>query len=83
MLAQEKSTHRQHLGQYLHHKSEDIHHDKHGLTRFFDKICFYDKCCDPINKYVFIIVKIKYVNSSRICNKINFITKLDTFYNTR
>ena len=46
---------------------------------------FCGKCCVRINKCVFIVVKIKYVNSGRIsdiCNKINFITKLQIFYNT-
>ena len=46
---------------------------------------FCGKCCVRINKCVFIVVKIKYVNSGRIsdiCNKVNFITKLHTFYNT-
>jgi hypothetical protein len=44
-------------------------------------VCFVvnDKC-------VFIVVKIKCVNSgiiSDICDKVNFTTKLHTFYNTR
>ena len=46
---------------------------------------FCGKCCVRINKCVFIVVKIKYVNSGRIsdiCNKVNFITKLHIFYNT-
>ena len=34
-------------------------------------------------KYVFTIVKIKCVNSGKICNKINFITKLHIFYNNQ
>jgi hypothetical protein len=52
----------------------------------FNKICvFCGKYCVRINKCVFIILKIKCVNSGRIddiCNKVNFITKLHTFYNT-
>jgi hypothetical protein len=52
----------------------------------FDIICeFYGKYCVRINKCVFIIIKIKYVNSdgiSDICDKINFTTKLHIFYNT-
>ena len=48
----------------------------HVTSVDFDKICvFYDKCCIHIEKYVFIVVKIKCVNSSRIsdiCDKINF-----------
>ena len=38
-----------------------------------------------IDKCVFIIIKIKYMNSDRIrdiCDKINFTTTLHTFYNT-
>ena len=42
------------------------------------KICvFCDKYCVRIDKCVFIVVKIKYVNSSRIsdiCDKVNFTT---------
>jgi hypothetical protein len=52
----------------------------------FDKICVLcGKCCVYVDKYVFIVIKIKCVNSSRIsdiCDKINFIIKLHTFYNT-
>jgi hypothetical protein len=52
----------------------------------FDKICvFCDKCYFCINICVFIIVKIKCMNSgiiSDICDKVNFTTKLYTFYNT-
>ena len=52
----------------------------------FNKICvFYGKCCVRIDKYVFIVVKIKYINSgkiSNICDKVNFTTKLYTFYDT-
>ena len=53
---------------------------------FFDKICvFCGKYCSHINKYVFIIVKIKYVNFGRICDicdKVYFTIKLYIFYNT-
>ncbi len=38
---------------------------------------FYGKFCVRIDKYVFIVVKVKYVNSGRIndsCNKVNFTT---------
>ena len=53
----------------------------------FDKICvFYGKWCIHIDICVFIVVKIKCVNSGRIsniCDKVNFTTKLHTFYNTR
>ena len=57
-----------------------------GTLVDFDKICvFRDKCCVCIDKCVFIVVKIKYVNFGRICNicdKVNFTTKLHTFYYT-
>ena len=43
---------------------------------------FCGKCCVCIDKCVFIIVKIKCVNSGRICEKVNFTIKLYTFYNT-
>jgi hypothetical protein len=53
----------------------------------FDKICmFCGKCCILIDKCVFIVIKIKCVNSgiiSDICDKVNFTTKLHIFYNTR
>ena len=56
---------------------------RHGTFVDFDKICmFCDKCCVHINKCVFIIIKIKCVNSDRICDKVNFTTKLHIFYNT-
>jgi hypothetical protein len=71
------------------------YHDSSGdhlsfVMRFFlvdfDKIyIFYNKYCVCINKYVFIVVKIKCVNSDRICDicdKVNFTTKLHIFYNT-
>ena len=52
----------------------------------FDKIyVFYGKHYIRIDKYVFIVVKIKCVNFDRIydiCDKVNFIIKLYTFYNT-
>jgi hypothetical protein len=55
-------------------------------TPNFNKICvFCDKCYVCIDKYVFIVIKIKCVNSGRICDicdKVNFTTKLHTFYNT-
>jgi hypothetical protein len=58
----------------------------HGTSVDFDKIyMFCGKCCVYIDKCVFIVVKIKCVNLSRIsdiCDKINFTTKLHTFYNT-
>ena len=57
----------------------------HGIFVYFNKICmFCDKCCVCIDKCVFIVIKIKYVNSDRICDicdKVNFTTKLYTFYN--
>ena len=46
---------------------------------------FCDKCCVRIDKCVFIVVKIKCVNFGKICDicdKVNFTTKLHTFYNT-
>ena len=59
-------------------------HHKIGVD--FDKICvFCNKCYVHINKCVFIVVKIKCMNSGRIsdiCDKINFTTKLHIFYNT-
>jgi hypothetical protein len=49
---------------------------RHGTRVDFDKICmFCGKSCVRINKCVFIVIKIKCVNSSRIT------TKLYTFYN--
>jgi hypothetical protein len=56
---------------------------RHGTFVDFDKICvFCGKCYVRIDKYVFIVVKIKCVNSGRICDKVNFTTKLHIFYNT-
>ena len=56
----------------------------HRIDVDFDKICvFCGKCYVHVDKYVFIIVKIKCVNSDRIndiCDKVNFTTKLHTFY---
>ena len=53
----------------------------------FDKICmFCGKCCVRIDKCVFIVMKIKGVNSDKIsdiCDKVNFTTKLHIYYNTR
>ena len=55
---------------------------RHGTFVNFDKICVIcGKCCVRINKCLFIVVKIKYVNFGRICDKDNFTTKLHTFYN--
>ena len=52
----------------------------------FDKIyVFCGKCCIRIDKCEFVVIKIKCVNSGKICDicdKVNFITKLYTFYNT-
>ena len=49
---------------------------RHGTHIDFDKdYVFCDKCCVHINICVFIVVKIKSVNSDRIT------TKLYTFYN--
>ena len=49
----------------------------------FDKICvFCDKCCICSDKCVFIVVKIKGVNSdniSDICDKLNFTTNYTYF----
>ena len=51
---------------------------RHRIGVDFDKICvFCDKCYVRINKCVFIVVKIKCVNSGRIydiCDKVNFTT---------
>jgi hypothetical protein len=59
---------------------------RHRTFVDFDKICvFCGKYCVRIDKCVFIIIKIKDVNFGRICDicdKVNFITKLHTFYNT-
>ena len=59
---------------------------RHDICVDFDKICvFCGKSCVRINKYVFIVVKIKCVNSDRISDiydKINFTIKLYTLYNT-
>ena len=63
---------------------------KRGTLRFhhetgvdFDKICmFCDICCVCIDKYMFIVVKIKYVNFSRISDiydKVNFTTNYTHF----
>jgi hypothetical protein len=59
---------------------------RHGIFVDFDKIyVFCSKCCVRIDKCVFIVIKIKYVNSGKICDicdKVNFTTKLHTLYNT-
>jgi hypothetical protein len=59
---------------------------RHEIFVDFDKICvFCDKYCLHIDKCVFIVVKIKCVNSGRIydiCDKVNFTIKLHIFYNT-
>ena len=51
---------------------------RQGTGVDFDKICvFCDKYCICIDKCVFIVVKIKYINSGRICDicyKVNFTT---------
>ena len=58
----------------------------HGTCVDFDKICvFCGKSCVRIDKCVFIVVKIKCVNSDKISDiydKVNFTIKLHTFYNT-
>ena len=58
-----------------------------GTSVDFDKIyVFCGKYCIRIDKYVLIVVKIKCVNLGKIsdiCDKVNFTTKLHTFYNTR
>ena len=56
-----------------------------GPVLILIKFVFYGKYCVHIDKCVFIVVKIKCVNTGRIsdiCDKINFITKLHTFYKT-
>jgi hypothetical protein len=58
----------------------------HEVFVDFDKIyVFCGKYCVYIDKYVFIVITIKCVNSGRICDirdKVNFTIKLYTFYNT-
>ena len=67
-------------------KCEETLRSCNGIGVDFDKICvFCGKCCIRIDKCVFIIVKIKCVNSCKINNigdKVNFTTKLYIFYNT-
>ena len=47
----------------------------HWIFIDFDKIyVFYGKCCVRIDKCMFIVVKIKCVNSGRISDKVNFTT---------
>ena len=56
---------------------------RHGTFVNFDKIyVFCNKCCVRIDKCVFIVIKIKCMNSGRICDKVNFTTKLYILYNT-
>jgi hypothetical protein len=56
---------------------------RHGTGVDFDNIyVFCDKCCIHIDKYVFIILKIKcvyYGRISDICDKLNFITSYTHF----
>jgi hypothetical protein len=54
---------------------------RHEIFVDFDKVCmFCGKCGVRINKCVFIVVKIKCVNFDKICDKVNFTTKLHKFY---
>ena len=66
-------------------KNGEIPRSRHVPGVNFDKICvFCGRCCVYIDKCVFIIVKIKCMNSGRIsdiCDKVNFNTKLQIFYN--
>ena len=51
----------------------------------FDKLCFVGKVCINNGKYVFIVVKIKFVNSGNIgniCDKFNFTSKYTYFTTT-
>ena len=56
---------------------------RYGISVDFDKICvFCDKYCVSINKCVFIVVKIKCVNSGKIYDiydKVNFTTNYTHF----
>ena len=56
---------------------------RHGTSVDFNKICmFCDKYFVRINKYVFIVIKIKFMNSSKIndiCDKVNFNTNYTHF----
>jgi hypothetical protein len=56
---------------------------RQGTYVDFNKICvFCNKCCVCIDKCVFIVIKIKCVNSGRIsdiCDKINFTTNYKYF----
>ena len=56
---------------------------RHGAGVDFDKICvFCGKFCIHIDKCVFIVVKIKCVNSGKIsdiCDKVNFTTNYTYF----
>jgi hypothetical protein len=66
-----------------HHLIWGTLRSRHGTGVDFDKICvFCGKCCVRIDKCVFIIIKIKCVNSGRINNiydKVNFITNYTHF----
>jgi hypothetical protein len=56
---------------------------RYGIRIDFDKFCvFCSKYCVCSDKYVFIVVKIKCVNSgniSDICDKLNFTTNYTNF----
>ena len=56
---------------------------RYGIRIDFDIFCvFCSKCCVCSDKYVFIVVKIKCVNSSNIndiCDKLNFTTNYTNF----
>ena len=71
---------------YIHKIKRETLRSCHGTGVDFDKICvFCSKCCVRIDKYVFIVVKIKCVDSGRIsdiCDKINFTIKLHIYYKT-
>ncbi len=63
------------LALYIDYNSGELR-SRHRTCVSFDKVClFCDKYCVHIDKCIFIVVKIKYVNSSKIsdsCDKINF-----------
>ncbi len=66
-----------------HHLIWGTLRSRRGIGVDFDKICmFCGKCCVRIDKCVFIVIKIKCVNSDRIsdiCDKVNFITNYTHF----
>ena len=66
-----------------HHLIWGTLRSRHGTGVDFDKICiFCGKYYVRIDKCVFIVVKIKFVNSDRInniCDKVNFITNYTYF----